>query len=184
MRHCTLYSALTILLVIGCAAPRNTLTATEVIPVDSITEVLQCKNVGTVTAVVHSPGEKLSSAGIRPLNSETAADVMVDARNRARQLGGNRILPYSGLYKGSQQFMVFFCPEPSSLETYAQLIDTHQWQSQNLKMLCGSPGSAQREDFKKCCQRDSDGDILQVRRLKKADDSPGPEPVQLPPTCR
>jgi hypothetical protein len=87
-----------ILLVTGCAARQVELTerGKRVRPVPSRAEVWDCKELG----VVYASSSSAIHSGTR----------LVNARNKAAELGGNRILPGRIDVFGEREFQVFLCP--------------------------------------------------------------------------
>ena len=151
---------LVLLLILGCAAPRHKLYGDQVFPVESLEDVLQCAYKGNITAVVKPAATFPFRGWDHAANMDIAIELNTDARNRAQDVGGNRILAHDYLYKGTRSYMVFNCPKPTRLDAYYENINADTNSKLNLQRLCRNPGPAQCADYNLLCERAGQNDLV------------------------
>ena len=135
----------------ACAIPRHQLYGEQVVVTDMLGDVIHCKYKSEITAHIH-PHSRFAFPGWEyPSNFAVANELQVDARNRAHDLGGNRIMARTRPFKGKQAFAVFACPDYSFLRSYELLTSARVNQSQNLNLFCRHPGTQPPIDYQQVC---------------------------------
>ena len=83
----------------------------------SLTDVKECERLGPLNAEL-STGTKITAgfmagggARSRPDDPQYVNEYLIDARNKAAKMGGNRVLATNEPYAGKQEFDVYQCPE-------------------------------------------------------------------------
>ena len=118
---------------------------------DMLGEVVQCLYIDEITALVH-PDSRFTFPGWQyPSNFAAANELQIDARNRAHDLGGNRVMARTRPFKGKQTFAVFTCSDRSLLRSYEFLVSARKNQELNLTRFCMLPGSPPPTDYQQYC---------------------------------
>ena len=109
---------LCIVAVAGCAGKKLKLTpaGANVLRAHSLSDVKECERLGPLTAKLF-PGARFSvgmktSGGkrSRPDDPIYINQYLIDARNKAARMGGNRVLATNEPYAGRREFDVYRCP--------------------------------------------------------------------------
>ena len=111
---------LCIVAVAGCAAGKKlklTPAGANVLRAHSLTDVKECERLGPITAKLSlgtsfTAGVMAGRSGTptRPDDPLSVNEYLIDARNKAARMGGNRVLATNEPYGGKREFDVYRCP--------------------------------------------------------------------------
>ncbi len=109
---------LCIVAVAGCAGKKLTLAGANVLRAHSLTDVKECERLGPITAKLSlgtsfTAGVMAGRSGTRPRPDDPlyVNEYLIDARNKAAKMGGNRVLATNEPYAGMREFDVYQCSQ-------------------------------------------------------------------------